>query len=194
MYGGGVIENHGKGRIKNDIQGYNNSVKIGKGCVLNKPVIHVRGDNNKIVFEDGCIVMDNCSYWMEGNNITIHIGKNTSFNHHVHFCAQEDHSSIIVGEDCMFANTITVRTSDSHPIYDGTTGRRINPNQNILIGNHVWVAVNSRIMKGAIINDGAIIGSDTIVTAHEIPAGCLAVGHPAKVVKNNIRWERTFPV
>lgn len=39
------------------------------------------------------------------------------------------------------------------------------------------------------IGDGTIIGSDTMVTK-DIPGNSCAVGHPAKVVKSNIKWTR----
>ena len=87
----------------------------------------------------------------------------------------------------MFSNTITVRTSDSHPIYEQHTNRRINPPANVIIGKHVWLAPNSKVYKGVHIGDGAIVGSDTLVT-HDIPANSLAVGHPAKVVRESIEW------
>jgi acetyltransferase-like isoleucine patch superfamily enzyme len=44
-------------------------------------------------------------------------------------------------------------------------------------------------MKGAIIHDNAIIGSNSMVNK-EIPAASLAVGVPARVVKQNVDWTR----
>lgn len=130
-----------------------------------------------------------CSIWMEGNGIEINIGSNTTFTENVHLCAQEDDMRIDIGEDCMFSNSIIVRTSDSHPIYDSTTSQRINGALSVKIGNHVWIAPHSTIMKGVNIGDGAIIGSNTLVT-RAVPPHCLCVGIPAKVVKTNINWTR----
>lgn len=88
----------------------------------------------------------------------------------------------------MLSNTIVIRTSDSHPIYN-SSGERINPAKSIHIGNHVWIAPNSKIMKGVTIGNGCIIGSDTMVTK-DLPDKVLAVGHPAKIVKTDIYWTR----
>ena len=66
---------------------------------------------------------------------------------------------------------------------------RINPPKSVVVGSHVWIAPNSKIMKGADIGDGAIIGSNTIVTK-PVPANTLVVGAPAKVVKENVMWTR----
>ena len=126
---------------------------------------------------------------MEGNNITITIGSGTTFTLLCHFNAQENGARIDVGEDCMFSNKIIVRTSDSHPIYDMSSGKRINSPKPVVIGKHVWIAPDSKIMKGAIIGDGCIIGSNTMVSKH-IPENSLAVGMPAKVVKEGIKWTR----
>lgn len=64
-------------------------------------------------------------------------------------------------------------------MYDSATGVRLNPAKPF-IGNHVWIVLNSAIMTGAVIRDGAIIGSNTMVSK-EIDANSLAVGNPAKV-------------
>lgn len=183
------VRNKGYGIIKKDIVGTGNRIIVGKETYLNSTKIYIRGNNNTIEFGENCVVGKDCSFWMEGNNISIYIGDNTTFTLLVHFCAQEDGTSIVVGKDCMFSNNIVVRTSDSHPIYDINTNLRLNEAKDVYIGNHIWIAPNVRIMKGVTINDNSIIGSDTIVTK-DIPADSLAVGHPAKVVKENIRWSR----
>ena len=176
-------------RLRKHIKGTNNYMEIGENSSLRNAGIRVVGSNNRIIFGSNCMVGNNCSFWMEGNNITIIIGNNTTFTHSVHFCDQEDNTTITVGEDCMFSNTIIVRTSDSHPIYDLSTQKRINPAKNVVIGNHVWVAPNTKIMKGAKIGDNSIVGSNTMITK-EIPNNCLVVGSPCKVVKTNISWTR----
>ena len=184
-----TIENKGLARLVRDIQGDGHVIQIGEGCTLKNVTLHIRGHNNRIVFEENCFVGEECSFWMEGSNITIIIGTGTTFTHTVHFCAQEDGTSIQVGKDCMFSNNIIVRTSDSHPMYSMEDGIRLNPARDVLIGDHVWIAPNTKIMKGAVIGNGAVIGSDTMVT-NTVPENTLAVGHPAKVVKHGIRWTR----
>lgn len=171
------------------IIGKNNFIQVGKGAILNRVEIRIVGNNNKIIFGDKCSVGKKCSFWLEGNNIVVRIGENSSFTHNVHFCAQEDASIIQCGKNCMFSNSIIVRTSDSHPIYDLVSLERINQAKPVVIGDNVWVAPGARILKGAIIGDGSVIGSNTIVS-NEIPSNVLAVGMPARVVKQNIYWTR----
>ena len=170
-------------------KGSGNVMYVGKNTVLNRVQIRVRGNNNIIRFGDNICFGNNCSFWLEGNNILISIGNDTTFSHAVHFCAQEDRMEINVGEDCMFANNIIVRTSDSHPIYDIKTNERLNPAASVRIGNHVWIAPRSIIMKKADIGDGCIVGSNTMVNK-SVPANALVVGMPASIVKQDIKWTR----
>lgn len=186
--GGYTLYNQGYGRCKCDVIGENNRITIGENTYLKDTIFLIRGNNNQIIIEGNCTLGSKCSFWIEGNGSTIYVGEKTTFTQIVHLCAQEDNVSINVGKDCMFSNNIIVRTSDSHPIYNDND-ERINWAKNVVIGNHVWIAPNSKVMKGVNIGAGTIIGSDTIVTK-TIPENVLAVGHPARVVKENIRWTR----
>ena len=162
---------------------------IGNDTFLKDTIFRIRGNDNQIIIDENCIIGPKCSFWIEGQNSKIYIGKQSTFTHTVHFCAQENNVSINVGVDCMFSNNISVRTSDSHPIYNMDNEKRINDAKNVVIDNHVWIAPNVKVMKGVNIGQGTIIGSDTIVTK-SIPGNVLAVGHPAKVVKEKIKWTR----
>lgn len=183
------IENRGLGRINRDIIGVGNSIVVKQGTRLANLRIRIRGNNNTLVIGQDCTIGSECSFWMEGNNISIEIGSHSSFTLRCHLNAQEDNTMITIGEDCMFSNQVIVRTSDSHPIYDMATLLRLNKPQNVVIGNHVWIAPNTKIMKGSVIGDGCIIGSDT-TTNKTYPANSLIVGRPAMVVKSNVTWSR----
>lgn len=183
------IDDKGCTRLSKDITGHGHSIVIGEGSRMDRSSIYIRGNNNRLKIGKNCIFGKNCSFRMEGSNITITIGDNSTFTSNVNFTAQEDGTSILIGDDCMFSNTIVVRTSDSHPIYSKGSGERLNLPGNVVIGNHVWVAPNSKIMKGAEIGEGTVIGSDTMINK-PIPSRVLAVGMPARVVKENIEWTR----
>lgn len=174
-------------RLRKSIVGNHNVVQITNSNV-DRATVRIRGNGNTLCIEDGCSIGKNCSFWLEGNNNKIRIGKHTSMTLRCHFNAQEHDTNIIVGEDCMFSNTIIVRTSDSHPIYNDE-GIRINFPRDVIIGNHVWIAPNSVIMKGAVIGNGCIVGSHSMVNK-TVPDNTLVVGMPARVVKENIRWTR----
>lgn len=178
-------------KIKRIVKGFDNSIYIGRNCKIDNAIIRIIGSHNRIEIENNCRISHGCSFWIEGNNSTIHVGSNTSMNYNVHLCAQEDNVKIQIGDGCMLANNIIIRTSDSHPIYDIPTRKRINLPKSITINDNVWIAAKATILKGVTIGEGAVIGLSSVVT-HDIPNNSLAVGIPAKIVKNNIFWKKTF--
>lgn len=95
-------------------------------------------------------------------------------------CYQE----ISIGNDVAISENVTIWDSDAHQIM----GKEKQMTQPISIGNHVWIGTNATILKGVTIGDGAIIAAGSIVTK-DIPAGCLAAGVPAKVIKENMQWK-----
>ena len=54
------------------------------------------------------------------------------------------------------------------------------------IGNDVWIGGNVTVLPGVTIGDRAVIGAGSVVT-EDIPADSVAVGAPAKVVKELLR-------
>ena len=52
----------------------------------------------------------------------------------------------------------------------------------IQIGKDVWIGRGVAILPGVNIGDGSIVGANSVVTK-SIPAGMIAVGSPANVIK-----------
>ncbi|MCC8035706.1 MAG: sugar O-acetyltransferase, partial [Rikenellaceae bacterium] len=52
----------------------------------------------------------------------------------------------------------------------------------VTIGDNVWIGGGSIILPGVTIGDGTTIGAGSVVT-RTIPAGCLAVGNPCKIIR-----------
>lgn len=52
----------------------------------------------------------------------------------------------------------------------------------VKIGNDCWIGGQVIIMPGVTIGDGVTIGAGSVVTK-DIPSFCVAIGSPAKVVK-----------
>lgn len=182
-------ESKSKFHLDCDLNCRNNKISIKKDCYFDSSVIRIRGTNNEIIFEEGVKVGKGCSFWMEGNNLKIKVGGGTTFTQYCHLNAQEENVSIILGKDCMLSNHIIIRTSDSHPIYNAETKQRLNNAKSVMIGEHVWIAPDTKIMKGANIGNGCIVGSNTMLNK-TFPDNTLIVGMPAKVVKNNVEWTR----
>lgn len=91
---------------------------------------------------------------------------------------------IEIGDNVAISENVTIRDSDNHYIVDD---RHI-ITKPVIIGNHVWIGMNVTILKGVSIGDGSVIAAGAVVTRN-IPANSLAVGVPAKIVKENINWK-----
>lgn len=178
------------GGVKLIDKGKGNSIKIDskiKGIGYLKIIIN--GNFNTIVIGSNCLLYRNNVIFIQGDGNSVTIGSNVSFDQDVSLVCCEG-TSIQIGDDCMFAKGVRVRTSDQHPIYDAN-GVRINHPDNVKIGNHVWIGVTSIIMKGVKIGNGSVIGANSMVTKN-LPENVVAVGQPCRVIKNNIQWERYF--
>ncbi|MBD5202642.1 MAG: acyltransferase [Bacteroidales bacterium] len=117
----------------------------------------------------------------------ISIGRNLTVSD-LFLTTADDNNKITIGDDCLFSAKIIVRSSDGHSIIDDTTGRRINPAKDVTIGDRVWIGYGVTILKGSVIGDGSVIGTNALVSGN-IPAHSVAVGFPAKVIKENISWK-----
>lgn len=91
---------------------------------------------------------------------------------------------IQIGENCAISDNVSIHDSDSH-ILNGNIDEVSKP---VVIKNNVWIGKNVTILKGVTIGEGVVIGAGSIVTK-DIPDYCLAVGNPARVIKENIKWE-----
>lgn len=171
--------------VKYDIVGDNNVVEVMQGAVLSDMMIYMRGNNH--TFKVGAFSSFNGGVvWFEDNNCEIEIGDKTDIAS-AHLAVTEPNRKIIIGKDCMFSSLIECRTGDSHSIIEKGTKKRINYAEDIVVGNHVWIGKHSIILKGVTIGDNSIIGTSSLVTKN-VPNNCVAVGVPAKVVKENVDW------
>lgn len=93
---------------------------------------------------------------------------------------------ITIGDGATIARGVKIYDGDAHKIID-KNGNVLNPPKEITIGKHVWIGVNSVILKGVTIGDGAIIGAGSVVT-RDVPAYAMVAGNPAVVIKENIEW------
>lgn len=132
-------------------------------------------------------ILKNCQI-RTGLDCVVTIGARLWMTSTGNFSAGE-RTSLTIGDDCMFAGGIDIRTDDAHAIYDRLTKVRLNMSRSIVIGDHVWLAPSVGVFSGATIGEGSVIGSKSIVKK-DIPPNCLAVGAPARVVKKNIVWNR----
>lgn len=172
-------------RTRITIHGRNNVVRIGDFCQLDGASITVYGDNNTVTVEPWC-TLKGTELHIEKSNGSIHIGEHTRFLGKTHLAVLEG-TSLRIGKDCLFSSDIHFRTGDSHSVLD-LQGRRINPSEDITVGDHVWLGTKVTVLKGATIPAHSIVGACALVSGKFEEANCVLAGVPAKVVKWGVDW------
>jgi acetyltransferase-like isoleucine patch superfamily enzyme len=172
-----------------DIQGDDNHVHIGNGCLLNGTTFFIRGNRHKIDIGPNCRFNHGVNIWFEDHDGNLTIGRGSTFEN-VHIAVTEPDAIVKIGNDCMFAYDIDIRTGDSHSIIETATGLRINHARNIHISDHVWIAPHCIILKGVSIEENSVVATGSVVVKSEHEKSVILAGNPARVVKRGITWSR----
>ena len=167
------------------IHGENNVVRIGDFCQLDGASITVYGDNNTVTIESWC-TLKGTELHIEKSNGSISIGEHTRFLGKTHLAVLEG-TNLRIGKDCLFSSDVHFRTGDSHSVLD-MQGRRINPSEDITVGDHVWFGTKVTCLKGAVIPPHSIVGACALVSGKFEQPHCVLAGVPAKVVKQGVDW------
>ncbi len=175
-------------KSKFDIYGKNNRIRCYGGEIFCSQIL-IEGDDNLLILEEG-VKMYNTNLRIIADKSIVHIGKNSTIGSSVIVCMGH-YNYISIGESCMLADNVEIWNTDSHPIFAANSGTILNSSKPIIIGNHVWIGKSVTILKGVSIGDGAVIGMRSLVTK-DIPAATLNVGSPARVIKEDIYWDRNY--
>ena len=93
-----------------------------------------------------------------------------------------DTCEVHIGDHVMIGPRVSLITA-GHPIDSGVRNRGLEFGKPITIGDNVWIGANVFIGPGVTIGDNAIIGGGAVVVK-DIPANAVAVGNPAKVMRD----------
>lgn len=196
-------------RQKSDFDSVNDNIIKGEYPELINSTIKFEGKNNLLFCEPG-VVLESSSIYFGGNNAVVyirssifhtmlnisvfsgsvfHLGKDCYFNKPMTVILSSDRN-FFIGDDCIFSTGISVRTADPHLIYDCSTKKRINETKSVFLGDHVWVGQDCTLLKGTEIDSGSIIGAACLITGKKIPHNSSWAGVPAKLIKDNVFWDR----
>ncbi|MDU2662709.1 MAG: acyltransferase [Clostridioides difficile] len=92
-------------------------------------------------------------------------------------------SELRIGNNCLIGDNCSIHDYDGH-IINGSMG--CSP---IYISDNVWIGRNVEILKGVTIGEGSIVGAGSVVTKN-IPDHVIVAGNPARIIKQNVSWER----
>lgn len=104
-------------------------------------------------------------------------------------------NSITIGNNVIISNHVIIYDNNNHPT-DVKSRRAIcqdfsnqelwkwkhSVNQPVVIKDDVWIGQGAVILKGVTIGEGSIVGMNAVVTK-DVPAYSVAVGNPARIVK-----------
>lgn len=152
-------------RIEICINGSGNVILFGGGTFVSGGLIQVFGDNSRMSFHAGCWAVSPSIHMTDSN------------------------SELKIGEGTMLGPACELRCGDGHALYDTSNGRIINRAKYIHIGDRVWAGGGVLFLKNIVVGDGAVVGARSVVTKDLAP-NTLAVGVPAKVIRENVGWTR----
>lgn len=185
------IGNYGKiGELNIRIVGDNNFISVGDSfnCSGNCKIVII-GSNNRVILGNDINIITSLKIYNHDNSqdCSVCIGAKTSF-YQTEIHNYDNKSSVIIGEDCMFAYDTIVYNTDGHAI--SCNGQLINHAGNLEIGNHVWCGRGSSILKKSQIADGSIVAMSAVVSGKFKESNCILAGIPAKQIKSNVYWDR----
>jgi maltose O-acetyltransferase len=124
---------------------------------------------------DGVVVQPplRCDY---GTRITIGAGTFVNYD-----CVMLDATPITIGSYCQIGPGVQLLTA-THPIDPEPRRRGWEYAEPIAIGDNVWLGGGVIVCPGVTIGDDTVVGAGAVVT-RDIPVGVIAVGTPARVLR-----------
>lgn len=90
--------------------------------------------------------------------------------------------SVTVGADVQVGPNVQLLTA-THPLEPGPRRDKWESGRPIAIGDNVWLGAGVIVCPGVTIGDDTVVAAGSVVT-RDLPAGVLAVGSPARVVRD----------
>jgi maltose O-acetyltransferase len=92
-----------------------------------------------------------------------------------------DVATITIGDDVQIGPNVQLLTP-THPLEPGPRREKWEAAQPITIGDNAWLGGGVIVLPGVTIGADTVVGAGSVVT-RDLPAGVVAVGNPARVVR-----------
>jgi len=157
-----------------------NKIRIGGDVVIDDNVLldAKGGDNEGITIGRGVFIGRNTILSCKNGDIRIADGANIGFN-----CEIFSASLVTIGPNVLMAAYGYVIGGD-HDFGDATRPvlAQARRSAGVTIGDGAWLGAGAKILDGVEVGAGSIVGAGAVVR-ESIPAGAIAAGVPARVIK-----------
>jgi maltose O-acetyltransferase len=92
-----------------------------------------------------------------------------------------DVAAITIGDDVQIGPNVQLLTA-SHPLDAGLRRAKWESAAPITVGDNVWLGGGVIVLGGVTIGNDTVVGAGAVVT-RDLPAGVVAVGSPARVIR-----------
>lgn len=111
----------------------------------------------------------------------IRIGAGSHIGEYSMIWAGDSVGAVRLGEKCLLGPRCSLSASNYRleqgtPVMDQPRNEK-----DIVLGDDIWLGVGVIVTAGVHIGDGAVVGAGAVVTK-DLPAQCIAVGVPARVI------------
>jgi maltose O-acetyltransferase len=93
-----------------------------------------------------------------------------------------DIGAITIGADCQIGPGVQLLTP-THPTDPGPRRAKVEGSRPITLGDNVWLGGGAIVCPGVTIGEDTVVGAGSVVV-RDLPAGVVAVGNPARVVRS----------
>ncbi|MEA2704614.1 MAG: maltose O-acetyltransferase [Actinomycetota bacterium] len=93
-----------------------------------------------------------------------------------------DVATITIGDDVQIASRVQLLTP-THPVEAEPRRAKWEAARPIVIGDNVWLGGGAIVLPGVSIGENTVVGAGAVVT-RDLPAGVVAVGNPARVIRS----------
>jgi acetyltransferase-like isoleucine patch superfamily enzyme len=148
-------------------------VTFGPGAIVLRPELIKVAPGSRLVLEAGAVL--NVGARVVVRDGVLRIGERAYVGPHVTLVAFTD---VTIGPRVLIGERVSIHSEDHGPAGD-RDAFRVAP---VEIGADVWLCAGTVVSKGSTIGAGTTIGANSFVRG-DIPAGVLAAGAPARVVR-----------
>ena len=115
------------------------------------------------------------------NGERITLGRDVHVGERCYLWAGDSSGRIVLGDQVLLAPEVFITASNYGVIHGVPVMQQPKRESDVVIGSDVWLGARVVVLPGVTVGDGAVVGAGSVVS-RSLPAQCIAVGSPARVV------------